>query len=263
MSSLIHNFPTRKRKRDAILEQGANAPSEVVGGSGQPRLDECSEVQAIVISGSPKMGLNDQPALENITLVESREASPVPAAIQVVHPPEQAIGQPDRAKYTRTERKRPLLPDRMLLNSYFPPRGPAPPMEEVSVLGLEGAQEIIDRWKPFNRGESSVDHFHDLYPMMLRMPVTVRARGQGEEYTIPIPTRTINDDLQQIIEDGMQVRNSNFAQPTELVSLEALYLVLMLFLSYCHIKLISSQPVAAIRNMAFQHREFHTQLRNA
>ena len=44
-------------------------------------------MQAIVISGSPKMGLNDQPSLENVTLVESKEASPVPAAIQVVHPP--------------------------------------------------------------------------------------------------------------------------------------------------------------------------------
>ena len=38
-------------------------------------------MQAIVISGSPEMGLNDQPALEDITLVESREASPVPTAI--------------------------------------------------------------------------------------------------------------------------------------------------------------------------------------
>ena len=38
-----------------------------------------------------------------------------------------------------------------------------------------------------------------------------------------------------MIEDGMQVRNRNFAQSMELVSLEVLYLVLVLFLSYCHI----------------------------
>ena len=38
-------------------------------------------MQAIDIPGSPEMGLNDQPALENITLAESREASPAPAAI--------------------------------------------------------------------------------------------------------------------------------------------------------------------------------------
>ena len=70
---------------------------------------------------------------------------------------------------------------------------------------------------------------------MLRMPVTVRARGQGEEYTISVPDGTIKEDLQQMIEDGMQVRNRNFAQLTELVSLEALYLILVLFLCHCYI----------------------------
>ena len=235
MSDLIHNFAARKRKRDASLEQVASALLELAGGSGQPCSDEGSEVQAIVISGSLEMGLNDQPALENVTLVESREASPVPAAIQVIHPPELSAGQSSGAKYTRAGRRRPLLPDRMLLNSYLPPRGPASPMEDVSVPGLEGVPEIIDRWRPLNRGESSADHLHDLYPVMLRMPVTVWAGGQGEEYTIPVPAGTIKEDLQQMIEDGMQVRNRNFAQSTELVSLEALYLVLVLFLSYCHI----------------------------
>ena len=108
-------------------------------------------------------------------------------------------------------------------------------MEEVSVPGPEGAHEIIDRWRPFNRGESSADHLHDLYPVMLWMPVAVRAGGQGEKYTISVPASTIKEDLQQMIEDGIQVRNRNFAQSTELVSLEGLYLVLVLFLSYFHI----------------------------
>ena len=108
-------------------------------------------------------------------------------------------------------------------------------MKEVLVLGLEGAQEIIDRWRPFNRGASSAYHLHDLYPMMLRMPVMVWVGGQSEVYTIPVPTGTIKEDLQQMIEDGMQVRNRNFSQSTELVSLKALYLVLVLFLSYCRI----------------------------
>ena len=70
---------------------------------------------------------------------------------------------------------------------------------------------------------------------MLRMFVTVQDWGQGEEYTISVPAGTIKEDLQQMIEDGMQVRNCNFAQSTELVSLEALYLVIVLFFSYCHI----------------------------
>ena len=123
----------------------------------------------------------------------------------------------------------------MLLNLYLPPRGSTPPMEEVSVPGPEGAQEIIDWWRPFNQGESSANHLHNLYPVMLRMFVTVQGGGQGEEYTISVPAGTIKEDLQQMIEDGIQVRNCNFAQSTELVSLEALYLVLVLFFSYCHI----------------------------
>ena len=134
-------------------------------------------MQAIIISSSLEMGLNDQPAMENVTLAESREASLVPVALQVVRPPEQAIGQSDRAKYTWTDRRKPLLPDRMLVNLYLPPRGPTPPMEEVIVPRLKGAQEIVDRWRPFNLGESSADHLYDLYPTMLRMLVTVRAGG--------------------------------------------------------------------------------------
>ena len=121
MSILIHNFAARNRKRDASLEQAADAVPEVAGGSGHPCPDGGSEVQAIVILGSPEMGLNDQPALGNVTLAKSREASPVPTALQVVHPPEQATGQSDRAKYTQTDRRKPLLPDHMLVNSHLPP----------------------------------------------------------------------------------------------------------------------------------------------
>ena len=108
-------------------------------------------------------------------------------------------------------------------------------MEEVSVPGPKDAQEIIDWWRPFNRGESLADHLQDLYLVMLRMPVAVWAGGQGEEHTISVPVGTIKEDLQQMIEDGMQVHNRNFAQSTKLVSLKALYLVIALFLSYFRI----------------------------
>ena len=59
MSGLIHNFIARKRKRDASLKQATDALPEVAKGSGQLGSDRGSEVQAIVISGSPKIGLND------------------------------------------------------------------------------------------------------------------------------------------------------------------------------------------------------------
>ena len=74
MSNLVHNFAARKQKRDASFKRVVDVVPEVAGGEG---LD----VQAIVISGSPEMGSNDQLDLENATLVESREASPTPATI--------------------------------------------------------------------------------------------------------------------------------------------------------------------------------------
>ena len=61
MSGLVHNFATRKWKRDVGLEQAVDATPKVVGGSGQPCPDRGSEVQTIVISGSPQIGLNNQP----------------------------------------------------------------------------------------------------------------------------------------------------------------------------------------------------------
>ena len=85
------------------------------------------------------MGLNDQLTPENIALVEPMEVFPAPLAIQVVHPSEKAVSHSDKAKFTRAGRRKPLLPDRMLLNSYLLPHGLAPPMEEVSVSGPEGA----------------------------------------------------------------------------------------------------------------------------
>ena len=77
--------------------------------------------------------------MENATLVEPREASLTLAAIEVIHRPEKASGRPERLRYTLAERSRPVLPDRMLLNSYLPPRGPALPMEEVLLPGKKGA----------------------------------------------------------------------------------------------------------------------------
>ena len=122
----------------------------------------------------------------------------------------------------------------MLVNSYLPPCGPAPPMEEVTVPGLEGAQEIIDQWRPFNRDESLADHLHDLYLTLLRMAITVRAGGQGEEYNISVPCSSSKEDLHQMIKDGMQVHDCNFDQSTKLVSLEALFLLLVIFSNHCH-----------------------------
>ena len=92
-------------------------------------------------------------------------------------------------------------------------------MEEVSVPGLEGAQEIINRWRPFNKGESPAAHMQQLYPPLLRILVVVRAEGRGEEYVISVPTYACKDKLKQVVEDGMLIHNYNFIHLVELVCL--------------------------------------------
>ena len=74
---------------------------------------------------------------------------------------------------------------------------------------------------------------HQLYLALLRMPVAVRAEGRGEEYSIPIPTYVCKDDLMQVVEDELQIRNRNFVQSAELVCSQLLCTVLVLFQSHC------------------------------
>ena len=70
---------------------------------------------------------------------------------------------------------------------------------------------------PFNQGESAADRLNSLYPVMLRMPVAARANGVGEDYSVTIPAGTNKEDLKQIIEDEIHIRNLNYIQSSELV----------------------------------------------
>ena len=90
-------------------------------------------------------------------------------------------------------------------------------MEEVSAPGPEGTQEIINRWKPFNRGESLAANMEQLYSALLLMPVVVRAEGKGEDYVVSVPTYACKEDLKKVVRDGMLIRNRNFIQSGEMV----------------------------------------------
>ena len=114
----------------------------------------------------------------------------------MVHPLDQLESCPGNAKLALPGCKRPLPPDRILLNSYLPPRGPASAMEEVTAPGLDNIKLILHRWKPFNRSESTANRLDDLYPRTLRMPVTVREARLGEEYFVAVPVGTIKEDIQ-------------------------------------------------------------------
>ena len=110
-------------------------------------------------------------------------------------PSEQIISQPDKTTSSRSRRSRSLLPDRLFLNSYFPPQGQAPPMEEVLAPGPEGAQKIINCRKPYNRRESPAALLEQLYPALLQMSVAVRAEGKGENYVVSVPAYAYKEDL--------------------------------------------------------------------
>ena len=58
-----------------------------------------------------------------------------------------------------------------------------------------------------------------LYPALLRMHVVVRAEGRGEEYAVSVPAYACKDELKQVVEDKMLIRNRNFIQSAELVCL--------------------------------------------
>ena len=88
---------------------------------------------------------------------------------------------------------------------------------EVSAPGADEVKYIMRRWEPFHRGESATDRLNNLYPHMLWMAVASWGMGLGEDCSVSIPARTRKEDIQRIIDDGIQVRNRNYVQSTELV----------------------------------------------
>ena len=139
-------------------------------------------------------------------------SSPVLSALQAIPPSDRAEGQPSRSKFMRSGLPRPTLPDRIITDCYAPSHGLEPPRVEVSAPGADEVKHIMSRWEPFHRGASAANRLNNLYPHMLRMPVVAQGMGLGEDYTVSVPTRTRKEDIQRIIDDGIQVRNCNYVQ---------------------------------------------------
>ena len=70
-----------------------------------------------------------------------------------------------------------------MLGSYVLPQEWDRPSANTVAPDPKAVQEIIPRWSPFNKRESSVAHMFDFYPTLLRVPMVARA----EEYSIPFP----------------------------------------------------------------------------
>ena len=188
----------------------------MVGKATEHTTGEGLNGQAIVIMYSPEMGFHDQSSSKTVLFADLGEVSLSHTEVWEGIPSKQITSRPDKATSSWSRRIRSLLLDWVLLNSHIPAQSQAPPMEEVSASGLEGAQEIINRWKSFNRGESSAVHMEQLYPTLLRMLVAVRVRGKGEEYVVLVLAYACKEDLKQVVEDDVLIRNRNFVQSAEL-----------------------------------------------
>ena len=88
---------------------------------------------------------------------------------------------------------------------------------EISTPRVEEVKDILRCWEPFHHGASAVDRLDNLYPHIYRVPVIARGMGLREDYSVTLPTSTPKEDFLHIIDDGIQVRNNNLVQSTELV----------------------------------------------
>ena len=221
MAGLLDRYAARKRKRkvsssresDAAPVQSAE-PSQSTTND-QPAADGSSGDRAITIPGSLELGLTIGPEPDGAGQSESNEGDPAPRVLQVIPPSDQGEEPPSRSEYMRSGLPRPKRPDQVITNNYLPPCGPEPPRVVISAPGEEEVKEILRRWEPFHRGASVVDRLNSLYSPMYRVSVAARGMGLHEDYTVPLPASTLKE--LQIIDDGIQVRNRNFVQSTELV----------------------------------------------
>ena len=183
----------------------------------QPVADGSSGDQAIIIPYSPELGPIGRTEPDGAGRSELNKDGSAPTALQVIPPSDQAEEQPSRSKYMRSGLPRPP-PARPDDNRLLPPstRAEAPESGGVDPWG-GGGKGYTRRWEPFHRGASTADRLSNLYPHIYLVLVVARGLGLLEDYMMTLPAFTLKEDFPQIIEDGIQVRNRNFVQSTELV----------------------------------------------
>ena len=155
MTGLLDRYASRKRKWQLSYNSGSDLTQTT--GPSQPAAEGGSEMQAIVIPGSPEPGPTDQMEQAGVARIESKEVDPVPSALQVIPPSNRDGGLPSRSKFTRSGLPRLPLLERIITNYYAPPRGPKPPRVEVLAPGVNEVKYIMRCWEPFHRGEAVDD----------------------------------------------------------------------------------------------------------
>ena len=223
MTGLLDHYAACKRKRQVVSRSESDlAPVQTVGPSvpatdGQPVTDGSSGDQAIIIPYSPELNPTGGAEPDGADRLESNKGDPTPRALQVIYPLDQGEEKPSKSKYMRSGLPKPNRPGQVITLNYLPPRGPEPPRVEISAPGVEEVKDILRCWNPFHRGASAADRLDNLYPHIYQVPVIARGLGLREDYSVTLPASTPKEDFLQIIDDGIQVRNCNFVQSTELV----------------------------------------------
>ena len=149
--------------------------------------------------------------------MELEETELALSALRVIPPSNQVEYRLGKSKFMRSGLPRLTLLDRVITFNYLPPHGQEPPRVEVSAPRADEVKDILRRWEPFHRGEFAADRLSNLYPHIYQMLVLARGMGLSEDHTMTILAGTRKDDILQIIDDEIQVWNSNFVQSTELV----------------------------------------------
>ena len=124
------------------------------------------------------------------------EGAPLRVTIALMLPPRPADAEASRK----------MSPNQVLLSTYVPPQERIHPPMGMVTLDLEGAQEIIHCWSPFNQEKPPVAHMCDLYTNYFQVPVAARV----EQYSIPFPIYMNKEASQSVAEDGMLICNHDF-----------------------------------------------------
>ena len=191
--------------------------------------------RAITIPGSLELGPTSESEPDRAGQPETNIGDPAPQALRVIFPLDQGEEIPSKSKFTRSGFPKPTRPIEVLTLNYLPPRGPEPPSVEISTPWVEEVKDILRRREPFHREASAANRLNNLYPHIYRVPVTARGMGLHENYSVNLPTSTPKEDFQRIIDDGIQVRNRNFVQSTELVRyvVPPCGFIVIIYLPYC------------------------------
>ena len=145
------------------------------------------------------------------------EGDPAPRALQGIPPSGRGEEPPSKSEFMRSGLPRPKRSDQVITYNCLPPRGLEPSRVEILAPREEEVKDILRRWEPFHREAFVADRLNTLYPPMYRVSMAARGMGLHEDYTVPLPASTPKEDFLQIIDDGIQVRNRNFVQSTEMV----------------------------------------------